>query len=81
MRHIATAVLAVTLPSNLTSRSLVALYSERTKLVRDLDAWTLELYDLAADPREQAPIRSGPRVAALARLLDAAITDQLATVR
>lgn len=72
------ALLATALPNHLSDRSLVALYLDGAKLIRDHDAATTELYDLRTDPRERAPIRSGARLRALATQLDAAITADLA---
>jgi arylsulfatase A-like enzyme len=73
-------IVAASKPSRLSGRSLVAAYDGRTKIIRDLDAWTVEVYDLATDPGEHAPRRHGAEVARMLDVLDAATTAELATL-
>lgn len=71
-------VVTAVLPGPQTPRRLVAVHAGDDVLIRDLDAWTVEAYDLARDPRQDAPVRSGPTVARLVRELERVVTRDLA---
>ena len=53
-------------------RELIAVHVGDRKLIRDLAAWTVAAYDLAADPGERAPLRDPAILADLTRALEAA---------
>ena len=53
-------------------RELLAVHDGDRKLVRDLAAWTVTAYDLAADPDERAPLTDDAAIASLVRALEQA---------
>ncbi len=71
-------VVTAVLPSPQSPRSLVAAHVGDAKIILDLDAWTVEVYDLARDPGERDPSRAGATVDRLRRALEDAVTHDLA---
>ena len=53
-------------------RELLAVHVGERALIRDLAAWTVLAYDLAADPGERAPLTDPAARAALIRALELA---------
>jgi arylsulfatase A-like enzyme len=63
-----------------TGRELVAVHAGERKLVRDLAAATDTAYDLAADPRERAPLTDAAAIRALAAALATALDRELSAL-
>lgn len=59
-------------------RELLAVVDGDRKLVRDLSAWTVAGFDLAADPGERAPLSDSRTLDELVRTLDATVDRELA---
>ena len=68
----ARAVLTELFDDDAGGRELIAVHVGDRKLIRDLAAWTVAAYDLAADPGERAPLRDPAVIAELTRALEAA---------
>ena len=62
-------------------RELVAVMVGEHKLIRDLTAWTVTAYDVAADPGERAPLTDPAIVGELTRALEHALDREQARLR